>query len=104
LPTEGQAVEGPDGLRASFSLNCQGQQLERISFKASTCITLVAYCEALSELAEGQELRTAIQITPIELVARLPQVPELKRDRASLAVRALQSAIVRAVSNKGANP
>ena len=59
LPIIGNAVEGHTGVRVRFSLQIEENDICDVSFQASTCVTLVAYCELLSQLATGRSLRDA---------------------------------------------
>jgi NifU-like protein involved in Fe-S cluster formation len=81
------------GLVASFSLDLTAGRLAAIGFHASSCVTLLAYCEYLVETLIGQSPQAAQAISPADIVAALPGVPALKRDRARLAVAALRAAL-----------
>jgi NifU-like protein involved in Fe-S cluster formation len=91
-----------DALTACFSLELDGDRLAQIGFRASSCATLIAYCELVAELATGQPLGIAARLTPAQLVAELSGVPLLKQDRAALAVAAFHAALVAAHNHRSA--
>jgi NifU-like protein involved in Fe-S cluster formation len=78
---------------AQFSVQLDDGVIESVSFKASFCVTLIAYCELLAEWATGATLRRASGIRPADLAVALTCVPPDKRDCAMLAKAALSSAI-----------
>ncbi len=96
LAIEGDERRDGNGLAARFSLAVADGRLAQIGFKASTCITLVAYCELIAELAAGRDIRQAARLSSAGLIAELPDVPPLKRDRAPLAIAAFRDALERA--------
>lgn len=91
LAHEGPRVEA-GGLWAAFSLRRDRDGLA-LRFRAATCTTLVAYCQALVELLEDCEPAQATAMEPAALVAALPGVPAPRTDRAALAVVALRAAL-----------
>jgi hypothetical protein len=99
FPVVGDVIQGPNRLSARYDLRVEDGSIRGVSFKASTCVTLVAYCELLAEWATGKSLRDAMLIDPGELADGLAGVPVMKRDRAMLAARALQSALAAAVGS-----
>jgi NifU-like protein involved in Fe-S cluster formation len=96
LPIEGAAFTDADGNSARFSLDVTGATIAGISFRASSCATLIAYCEYLAEVTTGFRLDIANAFTPTSLVEALPGVPPLKRSRAVLAVAAFRAALAQA--------
>ena len=100
LPIEGEAVADAEGNAARFSVALDGARLAEIRFRASSCTTLIAYSEALTELLPGLDAALASQFTPQELVAVLPGVPPLKQSRAVLAVAAFRAALLTARSHQ----
>jgi NifU-like N terminal domain len=96
LAIEGAPCAGPEGLTARFSLALADGRIAAVSFRASTCATLIAFCEYLAEVAPGLRLDLAGDLSAHDLVAALPGVPPLKRDRAMLAVAAFRAAIAAA--------
>lgn len=51
LTIAGRALRNRDGLVAQFSLERHGGSIASVRFKASTCATLLAFCELIAELA-----------------------------------------------------
>jgi NifU-like protein involved in Fe-S cluster formation len=96
LTIEGDEQTDKDGLVARFSVAMNGTTLAAIRFRASTCITLVAYCELIRELMTGQDIKSAARLSLRDLIAELPDVPALKRDRALLAITAFRGALAAA--------
>lgn len=82
-----------NGFTAAFSIDTDGGTLTGVRFKASTCITLVAYCELIAEMMAGETIAAALALAPADLVAELSDVPALKRDRAPLAIVAFREAL-----------
>ncbi len=76
----------------------------RCSYKSSTCVTLVAFCELLSESAENKTLKEGLGIDASYLVSHLSDVPAGKHDRAALAVAALRSALKKTVASQNRSP
>jgi NifU-like protein involved in Fe-S cluster formation len=96
LPIEGAAFTDADGNSARFSLDVTGATIAGIGFRASSCATLIAYCEYLAEVTTGFRLDIANAFTATSLVEALPGVPPLKRSRAVLAVAAFRAALAQA--------
>jgi NifU-like protein involved in Fe-S cluster formation len=96
LPIEGAAFTGADGNTARFSVDVTGGTIATVSFRASSCATLIAYCEYLAEVTPGFRLDIAGAFTATTLVEALPGVPELKRNRAVLAIAAFRGALAQA--------
>ena len=95
----GKQLETGDGLSARFRVAVEGGRIAAVSFRCTTCVTLVAYCELLCQRAEHRSLRTALRLSPGDLATTLTDVPPAKRDRALLATSAFQSAIARVVAD-----
>jgi len=93
LPVIGDVLRDSHGRMAQFSVQLDDGVIESVSFKASFCVTLIAYCELLAEWATGATLRRAAGIRPADLAVALTCVPPDKRDCAMLAKAALSSAI-----------
>ena len=93
LAIEGAELRDLNGLLARFSLDVDGGFIQAVNFRATTCITLIAYSELIAELTIGQSVHEAAELSPAELVETLPDVPLLKRDRALLAVKAFRAAL-----------
>lgn len=97
LPIQGEPRESDAGLAARFSLRLVDERIAAVSFKASTCATLIAYCELIAELVEGVTLTDAVRASCSDLVAQLPGVPVGKQDRSVLARSAFLAAVHKAV-------
>ena len=101
LPIIGDVQRDRSGRAAQFSLQVENDVIHALSFKVSTCVTLVAYCELLAEWVTGLTLReAATRARPAELAVAFPGVPALKRDRALLATAALQASILKALERE----
>jgi NifU-like protein involved in Fe-S cluster formation len=96
LTIEGAAFADADGNTARFSVDVTGDTIAGVSFRASSCATLIAYCEYLAEVTSGFRLDIASAFTAASLVEALPGVPALKRARAVLAVAAFRAALAQA--------
>jgi NifU-like protein involved in Fe-S cluster formation len=95
LPMVGAECQDDGGRVARFSLRVEGDVIADVRFRASPCVTLVAYCEVAAEWVTGQTLPVAARrIRPGDLALELPRVPPVKRDRALLASQALIATIV----------
>jgi NifU-like protein involved in Fe-S cluster formation len=93
---EGAELRDTNNLAARFSLDLANGTIKGARFRVSTCITLIAYCELIVELTAGKTVREAAAFSEAELVAALPDVPALKRDRAPLAINAFRAALAAA--------
>jgi NifU-like protein involved in Fe-S cluster formation len=93
LPIEGTPCTDSDGNSARFSIDVADGKIAGIGFRASSCATLIAYCELIAEIARGFRLEIARELTAANLVEALPGVPALKRHRAVLALAAFRAAL-----------
>jgi len=93
LPIEGAPCIDTEGNSARFSVDVANGKLAGIGFRASSCATLIAYCELIAEIAPGFRLEIARELTATNLVEALPGVPALKRNRAVLAIAAFRAAL-----------
>ena len=96
LPIEGAVFTDADGNTACFSVAITGEIIAGVSFRASSCATLIAYCEYLAEVVPGFRLDIASAFTATSLIEALPGVPAFKRARAVLAVAAFRAALAQA--------
>jgi NifU-like protein involved in Fe-S cluster formation len=96
LPIEGGACADADGNTARFSVEVADGRIVAAGFRASSCATLIAYCEFIAEVAPGFRLEIARGLTAANLVEGLPGVPALKHERAVLAVAAFRAAVAAA--------
>jgi NifU-like protein involved in Fe-S cluster formation len=108
LAIEGSERSDAEGNCARFSLESADGKLIAIGFNATTCATLIAYCELIAELTPGFTIEIARQLTARDLIDGLPGVPVLKQGRAALAIEAFQAALAAADARpqpaKGENP
>jgi len=93
LASQGEPRRDGNGFTAQFSLAVEDGAIEGVGFRASTCVTLVAYCELVAELAAGQTVADAARLSPAALISELEGVPPAKRDRAFLAIGAFRNAL-----------
>jgi NifU-like protein involved in Fe-S cluster formation len=93
LAIEGARCADREGLSACFTLDIAAGKITGIGFRASTCVTLLAYCELVAETMVGSTPRSARQLSPADLIAALPGVPQLKQSRALLAIAAFRAAL-----------
>src|SRR5262245_40067033 len=96
LPIEGAQLTDAEGNAVSFSLEVADSEVAGLRFRATTCATLIAYCELIAEIVPGFRLEIARELTAANLVDALPGVPALKRKRAMLAIAAFRAALNRA--------
>jgi hypothetical protein len=95
LPIAGAVRRDDAGRFARFSLRVTDGVISDVAFEATTCVTLVAYCEVAAEWVTGLTLPAAARRLELrELLAELPLVPESKRPRALLAAHALLATVV----------
>lgn len=95
LPIAGAAHRDDAGRFARFSLRVIDGTITEVAFEATTCVTLVAYCEVAAEWVTGLTVHAAAQRLRVhELVAALPLVPANKRQRAPLAAQAALAALI----------
>jgi NifU-like protein involved in Fe-S cluster formation len=95
---EGQSCADSDGQTARFSIDITDGIITAAVFRASSCATLIAYCEFIAESIAGARPDLAAALTAADLVAAVPGVPALKRVRAVLAVAAFRAALAAAPS------
>jgi hypothetical protein len=89
----GERCFDDDGNSALFWIAAsEDGRIEAVAYRCTTCFTLVGLCEHLAELAAGTTLRDPSGWTAERLLSLHPEIPGSRRDRAALAVAALQSA------------
>ena len=91
--TAGTLIQDSDGSCAVFWVQAEQGSIVSAQYRCTTCVTLLAFCEHLSELAVGMPLHRAITHEPGDLVALHPDVPTYKAGRAKLASDAFRSAV-----------
>ncbi|MCC7497214.1 MAG: hypothetical protein IT160_06530 [Bryobacterales bacterium] len=91
--TAGELVPGSAGNTAIFYLEATKHRITKVVFRCTSCMTLVALCEHLSELALGLGAGQAEKLDPALLLRLHPDIPSYLQNRAELACAALHSAI-----------
>src|SRR5262249_45599089 len=99
LSIEGAPGRDANGNTTRFSLDLAGGKIAAVSFRASSCATLIAYCEYIAEAVPGLRLDIARELTAVDLAEAVPGVPALKHERAVLAVAAFRAALAAASSH-----
>jgi NifU-like protein involved in Fe-S cluster formation len=99
LPIGGDPVADAEGNSATFSIEIADGKLTAVRFRATACTTLIAYCQAVTELLTGLSADIAGQLSAKDLVVALPGVPALKQERAVLAIAAFRSALSAAMDD-----
>ena len=93
LSIEGEQLTDAEGNAARFSIDVADGKIAGLGFRATSCATLIAYCEFIAESVPGFRLEIARELTAVNLVEAVPGVPVLKRERAMLAVAAFRAAL-----------
>ncbi len=94
LPIVGDVRHDDDGRFAQFSVRMSDGVIADVAFDATTCVTLVAYCEVAAEWVTGLTVKAAAHRVRLhELAGALPLVPDEKRHRAVLAVQAVMATV-----------
>lgn len=89
----GRAADETQRLLVEIVLDVQDGVISHADFRATTCATLLAYCELLVRMVRGQRISEALRIRAEDLVDRVRGVPPCRQSRASLAVAALRAAL-----------
>src|SRR6478672_1593422 len=69
LSIEGTRHADADGNTACFSLDTTDGRIVDTGFSATTCATLIAYCEYIAEIVQGFRLEIARELSAAQLVA-----------------------------------
>ena len=93
LSIEGARCTDAEGHAAAFSLDIADGKIAAASFRASSCTTLIAYCEYIVQAVAGVRAELAGALTSAALVSAVSGVPPIKRQRAVLALAAFRSAL-----------
>lgn len=95
LPVVGAECQDEEGRTARFSVQIANGIVTDVGFRATPCVTLVAYCEIAAERASGQPMTGAIRgLLPADLARALPSVPPARQVCAHLASRAAVAALL----------
>ena len=93
-PVQAPECRDEEGRFARFGVQLTDGIVTGVGFRASPCVTLIAYCEAAAERVSGLPLPTALRaLRPADLALDLPSVPPARREHAVLAARALVVAL-----------
>src|SRR5215468_9564505 len=79
LSIEGAPNSDADGNSAWFSLDLADGKTADVSFRASSCATLIAYCEYIAQAVPGFRIDLANELTAADVIDGLTGVPPLKR-------------------------
>lgn len=83
-----------DGLQAAFAISiCGVGRIERVDYRCTTCVTLVALCEHVAEQLSGATLQEARALDAGQLLKLHPEIPAGRRSRAHLALNAARAAL-----------
>ena len=94
----GGIMTGRGGNRARFWLDVCDGRIRAVYYAATSCTTLLAACQHVSELAAGQDLLSLSKLGAAEIAALHPEVAPSKRDSIALAVEAFQAALAASVA------
>ena len=78
---------------AAFRVRMECDRIVELDYRSSTCATLLALCEHLTELVPGMTAGEALAYSAGNLLELHPEVPAGRRARADLAVRALRAGV-----------
>lgn len=82
-----------DEQRVVFQLQERNGTIVGAAYRATSCVTLVALCERAAETLQGTGVAEVLALTPKQLLAQMPGIPEERRSRAALVVRAVHRAV-----------
>ncbi len=86
-------VFGEDGRLVRFDLAIEHGLVRCATFRASPCISLVAYAEWLASYVEGKS-RSALNTVSFDtIISGVPEVNASRKHRARLLIRAFESAL-----------
>lgn len=74
-------------------LKISNDKIEKATFKTFGCRAAIATSSILTEMVQGQPITQALKLTEKDMLAKLGDLPPLKRHCGKLAELALQSAI-----------
>ena len=89
----GPMVRDAEDNLAVFHVTHKDGRIAGATFRATTCVTLLALCEHLCHLAEGLTIKDAEAVDAGRLLALHPEIPPARHNRAELAVRAFHQAL-----------
>jgi NifU-like protein involved in Fe-S cluster formation len=68
-------------------------KIESVEYRCTTCMTLVAVCEHISEELQGSTIARARTLTAERILEQHPEIPDSRHSRARLAAAAAQAAL-----------
>ena len=80
-------------IRLLFTLRVEQGRILEVKFKAQSCVTTVACASALTEMAQGKDVATALAIRPEQLSETLGTVPHEKMYCCQLVIATLRLAL-----------
>lgn len=83
LPVKGTRITAASGLSSRFTTDPSGVEGRRLAFECSPCATLIAYCQALVDIAGMEVIRPP---TVQQLTAAVAGVPAAHHERAAVAL------------------
>ncbi|MEO8660712.1 MAG: hypothetical protein ABI693_19740 [Bryobacteraceae bacterium] len=89
----GPTVRDAEDNLAVFHVTLKNGRIAGATFRATTCVTLLALCEHLCQIAPGLTTAEAEALNSTSLLALHPEIPPARRNRAELAVRAFHQAL-----------
>ncbi|MCS6953958.1 MAG: iron-sulfur cluster assembly scaffold protein [Bryobacterales bacterium] len=89
----GHGRDPAEKLEVIFYLDVDDGLVVRADYRATTCPTLLAYCELLAHWVAGRRTEEALALRAADLVAAVQGVPAHRQGRAALAVEALHAAL-----------
>jgi NifU-like protein involved in Fe-S cluster formation len=93
LPREVLWCRDEDGCIVAFRIRKECDRVVEVEYRSTTCATLLAVCEHLTDLIPGMTVTEALAYSSANLVALHPEIPAGRRARADLAVRALHASL-----------
>lgn len=90
---KGEVIYDSDGNCAVFWIESEADRIQNAQYRCTTCATLIAFCEHLSELLVDMKIEEAKLYSAEALLSLHAEVPEVRKSRASLVVSAMRSAV-----------
>lgn len=86
-------VEQDDATAAfEFDISVDGR-IEKVRYRCTTCMTLVALCEHVAQDLQGASIEEVTDLTADGVLNQHPEIPSVRRSRAQLAVAAAHAAM-----------
>ncbi|MCP5114967.1 MAG: iron-sulfur cluster assembly scaffold protein [bacterium] len=100
LPIVGPLLPDSAGRTVRYSLRVADGVIREVRFEASSCATLMAYCEVIAERMVGESLQAARHVRPDTVAGLLSGVPPQKLNRTVLATAAFRAAVQQNLKEK----